>query len=149
MRIMGLDVGVKRIGIAISDPLGWTAQGHSVLHRTKMNRDMEVLQQICQEYEIEEIVLGYPLNMNGTVGPKAEEIKEFGRVLGDYLQLPISYWDERLSTVSAQRHLIAADVSRQKRKDVIDKLAAVNILQAYLDRISNKKFDKEDSERIE
>jgi len=149
MRIMGLDVGVKRIGIAISDPLGWTAQGHSVLHRTKMNRDMEVLQQICREYEIEEIVLGYPLNMNGTVGPKAEEIKEFGKTLAEYLQLPISYWDERLSTVSAQRHLIAADVSRQKRKDVIDKLAAVNILQAYLDRISNKKFDKEDSERIE
>lgn len=149
MRIMGLDVGVKRIGIAISDPLGWTAQGHSVLHRTKMNRDMEVLQQICREYEIEEIVLGYPLNMNGTVGPKAEEIKEFGKALAEYLQLPISYWDERLSTVSAQRHLIAADVSRQKRKDVIDKLAAVNILQAYLDRISSKKFDKEDSERIE
>ncbi len=149
MRIMGLDVGVKRIGIAISDPLGWTAQGHSVLHRTKINKDLEVLQQICREYAIEEIVLGYPLNMNGTVGPKAEEIKQFGKVLGDYLQLPISYWDERLSTVSAQRHLIAADVSRQKRKDVIDKLAAVNILQAYLDRISNKKFDKEDSERIE
>jgi len=149
MRIMGLDVGVKRIGIAISDPLGWTAQGHSVLHRTKMNRDLEVLQQICREYAIEEIVLGYPLNMNGTVGPKAEEIKEFGKIVGDYLHLPISYWDERLSTVSAQRHLIAADVSRQKRKDVIDKLAAVNILQAYLDRISNKKFDKEDSERIE
>jgi putative Holliday junction resolvase len=146
---MGLDVGVKRIGIAISDPLGWTAQGHSVLHRTKINKDLEVLQQICREYAIEEIVLGYPLNMNGTVGPKAEEIKQFGKVLGDYLQLPISYWDERLSTVSAQRHLIAADVSRQKRKDVIDKLAAVNILQAYLDRISNKKFDKEDSERIE
>lgn len=149
MRIMGLDVGVKRIGIAISDPLGWTAQGHSVLHRTKLNKDLEVLQQICREYEIEEIVLGYPLNMNGTVGPKAEEIKDFGKALGDYIQLPISYWDERLSTVSAQRHLIAADVSRQKRRDVIDKLAAVNILQSYLDRISNKRFDKEDNERIE
>jgi putative Holliday junction resolvase len=146
---MGLDVGVKRIGIAISDPLGWTAQGHSVLHRTKMNKDLEILKKICSEYEVEEIVLGYPLNMNGTVGPKAEEIKEFGLTLEDFIQIPISYWDERLSTVSAQRHLIAADVSRQKRKDVIDKLAAVNILQAYLDRISNKKFDKEDSERIE
>jgi putative holliday junction resolvase len=87
--------------------------------------------------------------MNGTVGPKAEEIKVFGKRLEDYLNLPISYWDERLSTVSAQRHLIAADVSRQKRKNVVDKLAAVNILQAYLDRISNKKFDKEDGERIE
>lgn len=149
MRIMGLDVGVKRIGIAVSDPLGWTAQGHSVLHRSKPGRDLEILKQICREYEIEEIVLGYPLNMNGTVGPKAEEIKAFGQTLEEYLHLPVSYWDERLSTVSAQRHLIAADVSRQKRKDVIDKLAAVNILQSYLDRINYKKFDKEDAERIE
>ncbi len=149
MRIMGLDVGVKRIGIAISDPLGWTAQGHSVLHRSRISKDFDILQSICKEYEIEEIVLGFPINMNGTVGPKAEEIKEFGQALGDYLQLPVSYWDERLSTVSAQRHLIAADVSRQKRKDVIDKLAAVNILQSYLDRINYKKFDKEDGERIE
>jgi len=146
---MGLDVGVKRIGIAISDPLGWTAQGHSVLHRTKESKDFAILQQICRDYEIEAIVLGYPLNMNGTVGPKAEEIKAFGKTLEDHLQLPVSYWDERLSTVSAQRHLIAADVSRQKRKNVIDKLAAVNILQAYLDRINYKKFDKEDGERIE
>lgn len=149
MRIMGLDVGVKRIGIAISDPMGWTAQGHSVLHRGQLSKDLETLANLCVEYAIEEIVLGYPLNMNGTVGPKAEEIKEFGGVLGDYLHLPISYWDERLSTVSAQKHLIAADVSRQKRKGVVDKLAAVNILQAYLDRISNKKFDKEAGERIE
>jgi putative Holliday junction resolvase len=149
MRIMGLDVGVKRIGIAISDPMGWTAQGHSVLHRGQMKKDLESLARICAEFEIEEIVLGYPLNMNGTVGPQAEEIKEFGRVLDDYLHLPISYWDERLTTVSAQRHLIAADVSRQKRKEVVDKLAAVNILQTYLDRISNKKFDKEAGKRIE
>jgi putative Holliday junction resolvase len=143
MRKMGLDVGTKRIGIAISDPLGWTAQGHSVLHRTKPDRDLQTLREICTEYEIEEIILGYPLNMNGTEGPKAKEIKEFGSLLGDYVNLPISYWDERLSTVSAQKHLIAADVSRQKRKDVIDKLAAVNILQTYLDRAKNKKFDKE------
>lgn len=149
MRIMGLDVGVKRIGIAISDPFGWTAQGHSVLQRSQLKKDLAKLQQICQEYEIKEIVLGYPLNMNGTVGPKAEEIKDFGKILGDYIDLPISYWDERLSTVSAQRHLIAADVSRQKRREVIDKLAAVNILQSYLDRINNKKFDKENTERIE
>ncbi len=149
MRIMGLDVGVKRIGIAISDPMGWTAQGHSVLQRSKLNTDLEALARICKEFEIEEVVLGYPLNMNGTVGPKAEEIKEFGAILGDYLQIPISYWDERLSTVSAQRLLIDADVSRKKRKGVIDKMAAVNILQAYLDRLANKRFDKDASERIE
>lgn len=149
MRIMGLDVGIKRIGIAISDPMGWTAQGHSVLHRGKLSIDLDCLANICKEYSVEEVVLGYPLNMNGTVGPKADEIKEFGSILGDFLQLPISYWDERLSTVSAERMLIDADVSRKKRKGVIDKLAAVNILQAYLDRLANKKFDKEASERIE
>jgi len=146
---MGLDVGVKRIGIAISDPMGWTAQGHSVLQRGKPGADMESLASICKEYAIEEVVLGYPLNMNGTAGPKAEEIKKFGDMLGEYLHLPISYWDERLTTVSAERMLIDADVSRKKRKEVIDKLAAVNILQGYLDRIANKKFDKEASERIE
>lgn len=149
MRIMGLDVGIKRIGIAISDPMGWTAQGHSVLHRGQLSTDLDSLAGICKEYDIEEVVLGYPLNMNGTVGPKANEIKEFGSILGERLQLPISYWDERLTTVSAERMLIDADVSRKKRKGVIDKLAAVNILQAYLDRIANKKFDKEASERIE
>lgn len=149
MRIMGLDVGVKRIGIAISDPMGWTAQGHSVLHRGQLNADLETLAGICKEFDIEEVVLGYPLNMNGTVGAKAEEIKDFGRILEEYLQLPITYWDERLTTVSAERMLIDADVSRKKRKGVIDKLAAVNILQAYLDRLANKKFDKEAPERIE
>jgi len=149
MRIMGLDVGVKRIGIAISDPMGWTAQGHSVLHRGQLSTDLDALARICKEYDIEEVVLGYPLNMNGTVGAKAEEIKEFGGILGEFLKLPISYWDERLTTVSAERMLIDADVSRKKRKGVIDKLAAVNILQTYLDRLANKKFDKEASERIE
>lgn len=146
---MGLDVGVKRIGIAISDPLGWTAQGHSVLQRNQLKADLAALARLCKEFEIEELVLGYPLNMNGTAGAKAEEIKEFGRLLEENLHLPVSYQDERLTTVSAERMLIDADVSRKKRKDVIDKLAAVNILQAYLDRLANKKFDKEASKRIE
>lgn len=149
MRIMGLDVGVRRIGIAISDPMGWTAQGHSVLQRSKLDTDLESIAALCKEFEIQQIVLGYPLNMNGTVGPKAEEIKEFGRILGEHSHIPIDYWDERLSTVSAERVLIGADVSRKKRKGVIDKLAAVNILQGYLDRLANKKFDKEAAERIE
>lgn len=149
MRIMGLDVGVKRIGIAISDPMGWSAQGHSVLLRRQIDTDFASLAALCKEYDIEEIVIGYPLNMNGTVGEKAEEIKEFGRLLEQTLHLPIVYQDERLSTVSAERMLIEADVSRKKRKGVIDKLAAVNILQAYLDRLANKKFDKEAAERIE
>jgi putative Holliday junction resolvase len=135
---MGLDVGEKRIGIAISDPMGWTAQGHSVLNRGKLKNDLEHLACLCTEYEIEKIVLGFPRNMNGTVGPKGEEIKEFGRVLEEFLSLPLDYWDERLSTVEAQRVLLDANVSRQKRKGVIDKLAAMNILQGYLNRLANK-----------
>jgi len=138
MRIMGLDVGIKRIGIAISDEMGWTAQGHSVLVRGKPKDDLQKLADLCAEYKIEKIVLGFPRNMNGTVGPKGEEIQEFGRELEEYLSLPLDYWDERLTTVAAQRVLLEANVSRQKRKGVIDKLAAVNILQGYLDRLSNK-----------
>ncbi len=137
MRIMGLDVGTKRIGIAISDPMGWTAQGHSVLDRGKPEADLHYLSNLCAEFGIEKIVLGFPRNMNGTIGPKGEEIKEYGQVLQEYLHLPIDYWDERLSTVAAQRVLLDANVSRKKRKGVIDKLAAVNILQAYLNRLAN------------
>ena len=138
MRIMGLDVGEKRIGIAISDPLGWTAQGHSVLIRKGLNLDLLRLAQICSEYGIERIVLGLPLNMNGPLGPKAAEVKELGQILEQEIGLPIDYWDERLSTVSAQRVLLEGDVSRRKRKQHIDKLAAVYILQAYLDRLGHK-----------
>ena len=138
MRIMGLDVGEKRIGIAISDPMGWTAQGHSVLMRGKPQNDLELLAGLCSEFGVEKIVLGFPRNMNGTVGPKGEEILEYGRVLQEYLALPVEYWDERLTTVAAQRVLLEANVSRRKRKGVIDKLAAVNILQGYLDRQANK-----------
>ena len=138
MRIMGLDVGEKRIGIAFSDPMGWTAQGHSVLIRGKPQSDMEHLARLCAEFGVEKIVLGFPRNMNGTVGPKGEEIQEFGKVIQEYLALPLEYWDERLTTVAAQRVLLEANVSRHKRKGVIDKLAAVNILQGYLDRQANK-----------
>ena len=135
MRIMGLDVGEKRIGIALSDPLGWTAQGHSVLLRKNAAYDFAVLTDICQQYAVEKIIVGYPINMNGTIGPKAREIEKFARELGEKTLLPIKLWDERLSTHSAERTLLEADVSRKKRKQVIDKLAAVNILQAYLNSL--------------
>jgi putative Holliday junction resolvase len=138
MRILGLDVGEKRIGIAVSDPMGWTAQGYSVLVRGRLQDDLSHLARLCAELEIEKAVLGFPRNMNGTVGPKAKEIEKFGRMLQEYLSLPVEYWDERLSTVAATRTLLEANVSRQKRKGVIDKLAAVNILQGYLNRLANK-----------
>lgn len=135
MRIMGLDVGEKRIGIALSDPLGWTAQGHSVLLRKNAGHDFAALMDICRQFAVEKIIVGYPLNMNGTIGPKAQEIEKFARNLGEKILLPIELWDERLSTRSAERTLLEADVSRKKRKQVIDKLAAVNILQAYLNSL--------------
>lgn len=138
MRIMGLDVGEKRIGIAISDPMGWTAQGHSVLTRKILADDLNRIKAVCSEYEVEKVIIGMPRNMNGTEGPKAQEIREFAEVLKDVLQVPIDFWDERLTTRSAERVLIEADVSRQKRKNVIDKLAAVNILQGYLDRMAHR-----------
>ncbi len=138
MRIMGLDVGEKRIGIALSDQLGWTAQGHSVLTRSSLQQDLQYLADLCAANEVGTIVVGFPRNMNGTVGPKGQEIMEFGKVLQDHIGLPIEYWDERLTTVAAQRVLLEANVTRRKRKQVIDKLAAVNILQGYLDRQSHK-----------
>ncbi len=138
MRIMGLDVGEKRIGIAISDQLGWTAQGHSVLVRGNLQQDLKLLAGLCADNQIGTVVLGFPRNMNGTIGPKGQEIMEFGQLLQDNIGLPIEYWDERLTTVAAQKVLVEANVSRRKRKQVIDKLAAVNILQGYLDRQANK-----------
>lgn len=137
MRIMGLDVGEKRIGIAISDPMGWTAQGHSVLQRTELEKDLQKIEQICKDYEVEKIVVGLPRNMDGSIGPKALEIQEFGTSVANGLAIEVDYWDERLSTRSAERILIEADVSRRRRKQVIDKMAAVNILQAYLDRLAS------------
>lgn len=138
MRIMGLDVGEKRIGIAMSDPMGWTAQGHSVLNRKGLEDDLEALFSLCKEFEVEKIIVGLPRNMNGSIGPKALEIQEFAQYLKEHTGLPIEFWDERLTTKIAERMLIDADVSRRKRKQVIDKVAAVNILQAYLDSISSR-----------
>jgi putative Holliday junction resolvase len=133
---MGLDVGDKRIGIAVSDPLGWTAQGHSVLHRTSLQKDLNQLQELCREMEVEKLVVGFPRNMNGTIGPKAQQIEEFARILQEHVNLPLDFWDERMTTKIAERVLIEADVSRRKRRQVIDKMAAINILQGYLDGLN-------------
>ncbi|NLO21095.1 MAG: Holliday junction resolvase RuvX [Syntrophomonadaceae bacterium] len=133
MRIMGLDVGEKRIGIALSDPLKIIAGGHSVLERSSLGQDLEHIKQLCLNNEVGLIVLGLPINMNGTIGPKALEIQKFAQELEEYTGINITFRDERLSTVAAERVLLQADMSRSKRKKVIDKLAAVNILQNYLD----------------
>ncbi|MFA8439995.1 Holliday junction resolvase RuvX [Pueribacillus sp. YX66] len=134
MRKMGLDLGTKTIGVAISDELGWTAQGIETVTRNKdIEKDLERLDYLIKEHNVSEIVLGYPKNMNGTVGERGQASEQFAELLKSRFQLPVHLWDERLTTVAAEKMLLDADVSRKKRKKVIDKLAAVIILQSYLD----------------
>lgn len=139
MRILGLDVGQKTIGVAISDPLGFTAQGITTIRREKKAKDIEELKKICKEYSVESIVIGLPKNMNGSIGFAGEKIMEFSELIKDEIGLKIEFWDERLTTVAAHRAMLEADMSRGKRKKVVDKVAATYILQGYLDRISNMK----------
>ena len=139
MRIMALDVGSRTIGIACSDALLMTAQGIETIRRTSLENDFNRLRELISEYEVHELVVGMPKNMNGTKGVRAEKTEEFVEKMKAVIDLPVTFWDERLSTVMAERQLIAADVSRKKRKGVIDKMAAVVILQGYLDRLQFSK----------
>jgi len=139
MRIGGLDVGDRRIGVAISDEQGWTAQGIGVVHRKTLAADLEALRAVFAPYAPTTIVIGLPKNMNATIGPQAEKVLAFARDVEAALGLPIVMWDERLSTVGAERALLEADLSRAKRKKVIDKAAAVFILQGYLDGLQFKR----------
>ena len=139
MRIMALDVGSRTIGIACSDALLMTAQGIEKILRTSLENDFNRLRELISEYEVHELVVGMPKNMNGTKGERAEKTEEFVEKMKAGIDLPVTFWDERLSTVMAERQLIAADVSRKKRKGVIDKMAAVVILQGYLDRLQFSK----------
>lgn len=139
MRIMALDVGSRTIGIACSDALLMTAQGIETIRRTSLENDFNRLRELISEYEVHELVVGMPKNMNGTKGDRAEKTEEFVEKMKAVIDLPVTFWDERLSTVMAERQLIAADVSRKKRKGIIDKMAAVVILQGYLDRLQFRK----------
>lgn len=139
MRIMALDVGSRTIGIACSDALLMTAQGIETIRRTSLENDFNRLRELISEYKVHELVVGMPKNMNGTKGDRAEKTEEFVEKMKAVIDLPVTFWDERLSTVMAERQLIAADVSRKKRKGVIDKMAAVVILQGYLDRLQFSK----------
>lgn len=133
MRIGGLDVGDKTIGVALSDELGWTAQGLEVIRRKNLELDLARLGDIARQYGVERWVVGMPRNMNGTYGPRAESTRAFITDLEGRLGLPVETYDERMTTVAATRVLLEADVSRAKRKQVIDKMAAAVILQGYLD----------------
>jgi putative Holliday junction resolvase len=141
MRILGLDVGTQTIGMAISDELGLTAQGLKTLRRKSMEEDSQEIAAIISQFGINKIVVGLPKNMNGTLGKQAEIVLKWMEVLKHKIQVPMVTWDERLSTVGASRVLLEADLSRRKRKRVIDKLAAVLILQGYLEQ--SRRTDRE------
>lgn len=138
MRILGLDIGDRTIGVAVSDPLGLTAQGITTIRRKSTEKDLEEIKKICEEYSVESIVAGLPKNMNGTLGPQSEKVISFCDLIKEDINLPINMWDERLTTVAAHRAMLEADLSRAKRKKIVDKMAAIYILQGYLDSIAKK-----------
>jgi|SRR5690625_2457446 len=137
-KVLGLDVGSKTIGIAISDAFGWTAQGLTTIYWEEPNYDLveNELRELIEEHEIEKVVVGFPKNMNGTIGPRGEASQEFASFLENTFPVKTILWDERLTTMAAEKVLLEADVSRAKRKKVIDKMAASMILQGYLDSLS-------------
>lgn len=135
-RYLGLDIGDRTIGVAVSDLLGLTAQGVETIRRKNLASDIARLGELMQQYETRELVSGYPKNMNGSEGERCEVVRSFiDEVKKVYPDTHVMFWDERLSTVAATRSLLEADLSRRKRKKVIDKMAAVFILQGYLDSI--------------
>lgn len=134
-----MDVGDRRIGIAVSDSLGWTAQAVGTLERKNNEYDFAKIKEILVEYQPEKLVIGLPKNMNGTLGPQGEKTTLFAKQLEDMFDIEIVFWDERLTTVFAHKTMIEANVKRKDRKKKVDTVAAVLILQSYLDYLNNKK----------
>ncbi|RBP68392.1 putative Holliday junction resolvase [Alkalibaculum bacchi] len=134
-RILGLDVGDKYIGVAVSDLLGITAQGVSTLRRQKLDEDLDQIKKIVEEYQVKQIVIGLPKNMDGSIGIQGNKAINFGNYLKKRLNCEIIFWDERLTTKIAQNILIEGNVRREKRKAFIDKIAAQSILQNYMDSL--------------
>jgi putative Holliday junction resolvase len=135
---MGLDYGSKTVGVAVSDPLGITAQGIETITRkeeNKLRKTLARIEELVKEYEVEKIVLGFPKNMNNTIGDRAEKSLELKAMLERRIGIPVIMWDERLTTVEAERTLIESKVRREDRKKYVDKIAAVFILQGYLDSL--------------
>lgn len=132
-RILGLDVGSKTIGMAVSDPLGYTAQGLTTIRRKNKRTDLAQLAAVIQKYEVQEIVLGFPLRMSGLEGTQAEKMRGFADELRKHFQLPVHLWDERLSSAEANRVLRDSEMSIQRRGEVVDRLAAVLILQGWME----------------
>lgn len=137
---MGLDYGSKTIGVAISDPLGLTAQGIEIIRReeeNKLRKSLRRIEELIEEYQVEEIVLGFPKNMNNTIGERAEKSLQLKETLERRCKLPVIMWDERLTTVEANRTLMESKVRRENRSKYVDMIAAVFILQGYLDSKAN------------
>lgn len=132
--MLGLDVGTKTIGVAVSDPLGLTAQSVGTIRRRGLHEDLKAISGLVKKYRVQRIVVGLPLHMDGKLGEQGKEVVFFGKKIEEYLGVPVSFWDERLSTVAAERILLEGDLSRSKRKKVIDKVAACLILEGYLRR---------------
>ena len=150
MRILGLDYGSKTVGVAVSDPLGFTAQGVEIIRRkseNKMRQTLARIEELIAQYQVEEIVLGLPKNMNNTLGDRAEKSLELKETLERRTGLPVVMWDERLTTVSANRVLMETGVRRENRKEHVDEIAAVFILQGYLDYPANR-MKKQDGRMI-
>jgi putative Holliday junction resolvase len=133
MRLLGLDFGTKRIGVALSDEMGWTSQGLTTIERKGNRKDIEKIGRLVEEHEVEEIVLGLPLNMDGSEGKSAEAVRKFAALLQERLKIAVHLWDERLSSWEAEGILKEAEVKPKKRKQVVDKLAAALILKSYLE----------------
>ncbi len=137
-RLFGLDLGSKTIGVAVSDLTRSIATPVDTIRRKKFKEDAVILLDLVQEYEIAGIIIGYPINLDGSTGPRVQATEAFARNLAKVTDLPLAYWDERLSTVAVERTLLEADVSRKKRAEVIDKMAAAFILQGFLDYLRSK-----------
>jgi putative Holliday junction resolvase len=135
-RILGLDVGARRIGVAISDPLGITAQGLETLHRKNKRHDFEHLYRVIREYEVKEIVVGLPLRMSGAEGIQSEKMRAFAEELQKKFRLPVHLWDERLTSAEANRFLRETDLSSEKRGRAVDRMAAILILQGWMEQRS-------------
>ncbi|MCI5613180.1 MAG: Holliday junction resolvase RuvX [Agathobacter sp.] len=142
MRILGLDYGTKTVGVAVSDPLLLTAQGVEIIRRKsagKLRQTLARIEELVEQYEVETIVLGYPKNMNNTEGDRCEQTKELKEMLERRTGLPVVLWDERLTTVAADQSMMEMGIRRENRKDYVDEIAAIFILQGYLDYLSNQK----------
>lgn len=140
MRVLGIDYGDSRIGVAVSDPMGWTAQGlETVKSKDGMKKALTRILEIINQYEVKDIVIGYPLNMNGTKGPRAEKTEGFIQKLLEFGEYNIIKWDERLTTISAHRAMNELGVKASNKKNIVDTMSAVFILQGYLDRQANNK----------